>query len=306
MASESANGGLHDEEKTQTIRLFGSHEAAEIAAAKLNANGFQCWLTADDCAGMYPSLTAAAGVRLKVRVVDVEAATALLDSLPSPAEKNQLEDEALASAPEEKIPLKKLAWGQIFIGIGIGVFLCWLLTGKSKMGNKTYYSYTADGKCYEAMVYKDAYLKAVYRDRNLDGKWDARFYYQQGNVLRSEYDNNFDGQPDEFCTYSNTLPVTYERDTDFNGVSDLFCTCTNGVIQQADYRPNGIKFTTTREIFKNGVMTEIWRGGDSHGNFKVVEKYNPFFLELEEKNLYSNPASINEPTPFQLLSPTAK
>jgi hypothetical protein len=234
MSSESANGGLHDEEKTQTVRLFESHEAAEIAAAKLNANGIQCWVHADDCAGMYPSLTTAAGVRLNVRTVDAEAATALLDSLPTPAELNQLETTALAAAPEKKILLKKLVWGQILIGICIGVFLCWFLTGKSEMGDKTRYIYTADGKCYEALVYKDGHLKTVYRDRNFDGKWDAWVHYERGMVVGSEYDNNFDGKADELCIYSNHALVAEEFDSDFNGIPEMFSSYSNGIIQQVD------------------------------------------------------------------------
>jgi hypothetical protein len=317
MASESANGGIHDEERTQTVRLFGSHESAEIAAAKLNAHGIQCWVHADDCAGMYPNLTTAAGVRLNVRTVDAEAATALLDSLPSPTEINRLETEALAAAPEGKIPLKKLAWVQILIGIGIGVFLCWFLTGKSEMGDKTRYTYTADGKCYEALVYKDGHLKTVYRDRNSDGKWDAWVHYERGMVVRSEYDNNFDGKADDFYIYSNNAPVAEEFDTDFNGIPDMFSSYSNGIIQQVDYRPNGIKFTTTREIFKNGVLTEIWRGGDSQGFFNEVVKYDAFFNEGEKRGpiypsfnpISSKPIITNTPAtpvPFQLLSPIPK
>jgi hypothetical protein len=68
------------------------------------------------------------------------------------------------------------------------------------------------------------------------------------------------------------------------------------VLQQADWKPNGSKFTTTREIFQNGVLTEIWRGGDSNGHFKEVVRYDPFF----------NPISTNIPTAFQLLSPSPK
>ncbi len=296
MSSESANGGLHDEEKTQTIRLFGSNEAADLAAAKLNANGIPCWLNADDCAGMYPNLTSAADVRLNVRTVDAEAATALLDSLPTPAEINQLETEAIASVPEEKSPVKKLAWVQIIIGIGIGIFLGLMLTARTERGDKPYYSYTAAGKCYEAVGYWHGQIVNACKDRNLDGKWDAWIYYERGHMAKVEYDNNFDGKADEFVIYSNASPVTAEVDTDFNGVPDVFCTYTNGIIQQIDVRPNGSKITTTREIIKNGVVTEVWRGGDSNGFFNVVEKYDPFFNLIGTKN----------PEGFRLLSPVDK
>lgn len=299
MASEPTNDGLHGEVNTVTVRTFSSHEAAELAAAKLEAHGIECWINADDCGGMYPNLTAPGGVRLLVRASDAEAATALLNAQASPAEISQIEAEAAASSPPETVPLKKLSWGQILFGIVMGVLLCLFCQWTNKLGTKTFYHYTRDGKCYEALVYRDGHLVEFLQDRNLDGIWDHWTYYENGRVVRSEYDNNFDGKPDETWTFSNGCPVTLEQDTDFNGIPDEFCTYKNGVIQQADWRPNGSKFTTTREIFQNGVLTEIWRGGDSNGNFKEDVRYDPFFNPI---SINANSAMTNTATTFQLLS----
>ena len=296
MASEPTNGGLHGEVKTATIRTFNSHEAAELAAANLEAHGIECWINADDCGGMYPNLTVASGVRLLVRASDAEAAIALLNTYASPAEINQIETEAVASSPPETVPLKKLAWGQILFGIVIGVILCSLYQWTNNLGTKTYYHH-ANGKVDKVWVYRNGYLAEFSEDRNLDGVWDHWVHYNEyGQVSKSECDNNFDGKPDETWTYSNGSPVTLEKDTDFNGIPDEFCTYKYGILQQADWRPNGSKFTSTREIFQNGVLTEIWRGGDSNGHFKEVVRYDPFF----------NPISTNNSTAFQLLSPPSK
>ncbi len=308
MASESTNGGSHDEVKTVTIRTFGSHETAELAVANLEAHGIKCWVNADDCGGMYPNLTAAGGVRLLVRASDAKAAIALLNTQASPAEINQIESEAIASAPPETVPLKKLALGQIVSGIAVGVILgillCLLYQWANKLGTKTYYSYTNDGKCNEAWVYRNGHLVEFLHDRNLDGVWDSWIYYEHGRAARSEYDNNFDGKPDMFVTYSNGCTATLELDTDFNGIPDEFYTYNKyGVIQQMDVRPNGAKFTTTREFFQNGVLTEIWRGGDSNGNFKEVVKYDPFFNPI---SINANSAVTNTAATFQLLSPSSK
>ena len=70
-----------------------------------------------------------------------------------------------------------------------------------------------------------------------------------------------------------------------------------------DMKPNGSKFTTTREIFQNGVLTEILRGGDSNGNFKEVVRYDPFFNPVP---INFNPISTNAPIAFQLLPPASK
>lgn len=296
MASDATNGGPHDAVKTVTIRTFGSHETAELAAANLEAHGIACWVNADDCGGMYPNLTTAGGVRLLVRASDAEAAIALLNTQASPAEINQTETEAVAYSPTESVPLKKLAWGQILFGIVTGVILCLFYQWANSLGTKTYYHHAAGGKQDEAWVYRYGHLAEFLKDRNLDGNWDYWTYYEHGRAARSEFDNNFDGKPDETWTYSNGSPVTLEQDTDFKGIPDEFCTYKYGILQQADWRPNGSKFTATCEIFQNGVLTEIWRGGDSNGHFKEVVRYDPFF----------NPISTNIPSVFQLLSPSSK
>src|ERR1700690_3175230 len=257
--------GLRDEAKTVTIRTFGSHEATELAVANLEAHGIECWVNADDCGGMYPNLTTAGGVRLLVRASDAEAAVALLNAKATPEEINQIEAEAVSFTPPAAVPPKKLAWGQILFGIVIGVLLCLLYQWANEIGTKTHYYYAKDGLCEEAWVYHDGHLVEFLMDRNRDGKWDLWSYYEHGQRVRSECDNNFDGKPDEIWRYSNGVLVSMEKDTDFNGTSDWFCTYQDDIPRQMDIRPNGSKFTTTREVFRNGVLTEIWRGGDSSG-----------------------------------------
>jgi hypothetical protein len=301
MASDSGDDGLHDEVKTATIRTFSSHEAAQLAASNLEANGIKCWVNADDCGGMYPSLTAAGGVRLSVRTVDAEAAIALLNAEASPAEINQIETEAVASAPPETGPLKKLAWIQILFGIITGAILCLLYQQIKQSGTQYFYNYTSDGKCYEAFTYEDGHLFETVRDRNLDGKWDAWIYYKNGRVVRAEYDNNFDGMPDEWVTYSNGSIIKAEKDSDFNGIPDEFVTYTNGTIQLMEIKPNGSTFATQRWIYRNDVLVEILRGGDSNGNFKEDVHYDPFFNPVP---INFNSISSNAPTTFQLLSPS--
>jgi hypothetical protein len=306
MASDPTNGGFHDDTKTVTIRIFGSHDAAELAAANLDAHGIECWIKADDCGGMYPNLAAVGGgVRLLVRASDADAAVALLDTEASPSELNEIETEAMTSAPPEIFPLKKLAWGQILfsviVGLILGVMLCLLYQWANNLGTKTYYHYTADGKRDEAWVYRDGHLANFMKDRNFDGVWDEWVYYEHGRAVRAEYDNNFDGKPDEWWTSSDDGTETMQSDTDFNGIPDVFYTYKNGAIQQGDTKPNGSKFSTVREIFQNGVLTEIERGGDKNGNFKEIVRYDPFFNPISTK-----PINTNIPTEFQLLTPSSK
>jgi hypothetical protein len=284
--SESSNKDIHDEVKTVTIRTFTSHDAANIARSNLEAHGIECWVNADDCGGWYTNLTAPGGVRLSVRASDAEAAMALLNAEIS----NPRDSEA--NVPSDVTPENKNSLVPIGIVVGVVVLLCLLYasTDKNKVGKTTRYHYAKDGKADEEWIYHNGYLVENLRDRNLDGAWDDWAYYDDRvQLTRVERDNNFDGKVDETWKYSNGFPVTLEKDDDFNGIPDEFCTFKNDILQQIDIRPNGSKFTTTREIFKNGVLTEILRGGDSNGNFKEDVRYDPFF----------NPISTNVPTVLQ-------
>ena len=296
MASESDNDRFHDEVKSVTIRTFTSHDAGNIARSNLEAHGIECWINSEDASGMLPSLTAPGGVRLSVHASDAEAAIALLNTQASPAEINQIETESNVTSSSKNVPRKKLAFVQILIGIVVGVILCLFYQWSSKLGKKTYYNYTDDGKCDEAWIYRDGHLIEHLEDRNLDGAWDHWVYYEHGRMVRSELDNNFDGKADVFWTFSGDRMDTLQKDNDFNGVPDEFCTYKYGMLQQMDVRHDGAKFTTQRWIYQNGVLAEIWRGGDSDGHFKEVVRYDPFF----------NPISTNIPAAFPLQSPAAK
>jgi antitoxin component YwqK of YwqJK toxin-antitoxin module len=284
---EAASIPPEAEKKTLTVRIFPNHEVAQIAAAKLKAHAIECWVNADDCAGLYPSLTTAEGARLNVWEGDAAIASAVLDAKTTPEEDKQIEIEAVLATPQKNGSLKKLAPGQMIFGVAVGIILCLLYQWSEKIGSKTFYSYTADGHCYQADIYQDGQRIELVKDRNLDGKWDVWTYYKNGHLVRSEFDNNFDGKPDETWTYSNGSPVTLEKDCDFNGTPDIFCTYKYGILERADVKPNGSHFTTVRQIYKNGVLTEVWRGGDSNGHFSEVVRYDPFF----------NPISTNAPAP---------
>ena len=279
MDSETNNGGSHENLRTVTLRLFANHEAAAIAAANLEAHGIKCWMSSDDCGGMYPNMTAATGVRLRVGSKDEPAATALLDTPLTAAEmasQDELATDSKSSPPNP--PNGKLALGQIFIGIIIGSVFGWFYHGIKKDGEYTYYHYAKNGKADEAWRYKDGYLFQSQQDRNHDGEWDAwSFYDSHGEIIKTEEDDNFDGKPDLFWAYSNGELISSQADMDYNGTPDAFCTYSNHITQQLEMKPNGATFATLREIFKNGVVTEIWRGGDSNGHFQEVVRYDPFF-----------------------------
>lgn len=273
------------EKKTLVLQIFPNHELAGMAVAKLKAHGVEAWTGADDCSGFYPSLTIAEGVRLKVRKEDQAIAAAVLDAKPTPEENQKIEIEAVLATPPPPVPKKKLAWGQLLVAFVLGVLISLLYQWRADQVGVTHYDFTPDGKCSDAWIYQGGHLVEHMEDRNLDGQWDRWVYYRYGRAVRTELDNNFDGKPDVFWTIRSDGSDRVERDTDFNGVPDVFCTYKYQIIQSAEIRPNGSKFATEREFYKNGVLTEIWSGGDSNGNFREIVKYDPFM----------NPISTNGP-----------
>lgn len=271
--------------KTLPIRIFPNHELAELAAAKLKAHGIEAWVDCDDCAGMYPNLTVAEGARLKVWEEDEFIAAAVLDARPTPEESKRIEVEAVLATPPPPEAKLRLAWRPLMIAFVLGVLVSLLGQWKQEQVSVTHYDYTPDGKRSDAWIYRGRQLVEHLEDRNLDGQWDHWSHYESGRVVRAEYDNNFDGKPDEFWTQRPGGADTLEKDTDFNGVPDLFCTYKYRIIQTVEVRPNGSQFATEREYYKNGVLTEVRRGGDNNGNFREVIKFDPF----------RNPISTNTP-----------
>ncbi len=198
-----------------TIRIYSTHEAADIAVANLRAHGISCTIDADDAGGMMPNLTRPGGVRLSVRAADASAAAALLDQ---PVKSRGLAvkhiiDVGPDSPPAQPLPpylpepgsRLRVASGWMFLGLFAGVLVCVCYQWCSQLGTRTRYVYNTDGVKYQAMVYYDGRLIQTMTDRNHDGSWDYWAYYDHGHLVRAEYDNNFDGKPDEFYTYKDEV-----------------------------------------------------------------------------------------------------
>ena len=259
-----------------TIEIFGSREDANLALALLEANSITGRIAADDCAGMLPSLSQARGVRLMVPAIKAEAARELL---------NLPESDREFVRPSSSPSFSRISIKQIVFGIALGALAMWVslrpLPARTSGPRTTHYHYADNGVMDEEWLYKDGRLSCHMTDRNLDGSFDHWAYYDaDGNMTRSEEDNNFDGKPDEFWKYSNNDLVSMEKDSDFNGVPDEIVTYKSHIPQQLDIKPNGSKFTTIRELYSNGITTEVWSGGDSNGNFQQVVKYDPLFQPI--------------------------
>ena len=208
---------------------------------------------------------------------------------------HQIENEAVASSTPEPVSPGKPAPGQLLFGMVIGailgILLCLFYQWANELGTKTLYHYR-HGMADEEWIYRNGQLVEFLEDRNLDGKWDHWVYYEHGRAVRAEYDNNFDGKPDVWWTFSDDGTDTVKRDTDFNGIPDVFGTYKNKIIQQVDTKPNGSKLSMERELYKNGVLTEIERGEDEDGNFKEIVHYDPFFNPISAEPINTNSLTL--------------
>lgn len=61
-----------------TIRTFINELEAIVAKSALGAAGIDCMISADDCAGLQPSLSMAQGIRLVVKSGDADRAEEVL------------------------------------------------------------------------------------------------------------------------------------------------------------------------------------------------------------------------------------
>jgi hypothetical protein len=62
-------------------------------------------------------------------------------------------------------------------------------------------------------------------------------------------------------------------------------TFTNGIVKQADWRPNGTNVVLLRQLFRNGVLDEELRDLNGDGLFDVSIKFDSFCTPIRTNNL---------------------
>jgi len=292
MDSESANAGRSDSSQVPGVvelRIFSDSTSAELAKGILEAGGIECWLHADDCGGMYPSMDMVCGVSLLVRSSDYDTAKALLASEPTKTEPPP-ETPGDDAPPQSRSSLLQLA-----AGIIIGVLLCLLYQWTSKFGTRTHrYDTNGDGKTDEVWVYRNGYPVEQSFDRNFDGRLDEWYHYDSGyKRLLSKADDNFDGTPDVTRRYADGLLVSSTADTDFNGTPDVTHTFKDELVVQSDWRPNGTNIVMLRQVYRHEVLIEELRDTNMDGSFDLSIHYDAF-------------QNVIQSNAFMLLSPASR
>ena len=170
MDSEPAKNGAGDPAPPTglvELRVFSDSTSAELAKGILETGGIECWLHADDCGGMYPSMDMVRGVSLLVRDSEYDTAKALLAAEPARIQPPP-------ETPGNDIPPQSRSSSlQLAAGIIIGVLLCLLYQWTSEFGTRTHrYDTNGDGKTDEITTYRNGYLVEHAYDRNFDGRLD--------------------------------------------------------------------------------------------------------------------------------------
>src|SRR6266498_587219 len=102
------------------LKTFSNTAAADFAASQLRSAGLECWITSDDCGGMYPPLGV---IKLFVNAVDAPAARDCLDLVATspelPAESLRNNDPAMATVPPRVFRFNS----GLLVGIILGILL---------------------------------------------------------------------------------------------------------------------------------------------------------------------------------------
>jgi hypothetical protein len=274
-----------DPTKGILIKTFGNIADADLAAGQLRAQGIDCVITTDDCAGMYPSLGV---IQLLVDSEMAEDARRILKETPAAAVLAINLPEETSPAPGKTSPPRVLRFNVgLFVGVILGVLIhisysrLWQLRDIDAR-----YDYDNDGVPEALEIWKKGELKEVRWDRDSDGRIDAWYYYRDGQVHQEEWDDNFDGKADHSVTYSpRQLYSSAAYDTDFNGVIDVTTTFTNGITKQSDWKPNGTNVILLRQLFGPGGLDEELRDLNGDGWFDVSIKYDPFNTPVRTNSL---------------------
>jgi hypothetical protein len=266
------------------VKTFGNVADADLAAGQLRGHGIECVIKTDDCAGMYPSMGV---IQLLVNADMVEDARKVLNES-SPA------TTASTSSPDATLPVLRKPMPRVLrfnfgllVGIVVGVLVHISYSELWKLRDiTTRYDFDKDGVNDAVEIWKNGELREGRMDRNGNGRIDYWVYYRNGQPFQDESDDNFDGKADGSFTYSpRRLYSSSVYDTDHNGVPDVTTIFTNGVVKQADWRPNGTNVVLLRQLFRHGVLDEELRDLNGDGLFDVSIKYDRFNTPIRTNNL---------------------
>lgn len=262
------------------IRTYGLMVDADLAAGQLRAQGIECEIRTDDCAGMYPSMGV---IQLLVAPGDAEDARRMLREAAPPPPMLTCPGEAKVAPPPRVL---RFNFG-LLVGVTVGVLIHISYSRMWELRDiNSHYDYDGDGLSESVQYWKMGKLVEERWDRNRDERPDAWSYYSNGLQIASEADDNFDRKPDCSHSYSKRqLIASSMHDTDFNGVPDVTVIYTNGLVLRMDWGPNGSKIIMLRQVYRHGWLEEELRDQNGDGLFDVSILFDRFCTPIRTNNL---------------------
>jgi antitoxin component YwqK of YwqJK toxin-antitoxin module len=112
-------------------------------------------------------------------------------------------------------------------------------------------------------------------DDNKDGKPDKWVTYRNGKVSHSAYDRNSDGKIDFWYTYDDQgIVIRSQEDNDFNSIPDITHYYVDGILDSAEFHPNGSAIIIKKQFYENGVLKEEWVDTNYDGKFDEKNTYD--------------------------------
>ena len=282
--------GVEPDARSVVLRTFSSQMNAELVAQHLEEAGIRVLLTADDAGGTYPSLHAAYGTRLLIKVSDLTRAELALREMEEAfgiKAEGKCGDVGIPSgvpAPARK-PAPHLAkLGFLLLGAVMGALshYAWTVHRSLYTGTDDR-DFNRDWRADAWWTYRRGELISSSLDRNFDGKPDATTFQREGWATTAESDENFDGKPDTWWSYTNEVIALIRFDADFDGKLDGETRWEFGRPVETRYAASNQLGYWRRDFWTNYVLRESWLDRDRDGALDERQVFDAFgtFLRVE-------------------------
>lgn len=279
---------LRPQARSVVARVFSSRLNADLATQRLEEAGIRVVVAADDCGGMYPSLSVTGGIRLLVSETDLPWAKAILDRLEEDSGvKPGLaagDTGVLADAPPLRRAQPHLALLASFILGGLlGGMIHYAVTLQRAYSGVETHDWNGDGKTDAWTTWEHGEVVQYELDRNFDGRVDSTILYKESWSSAMHDDDNFDGRTDLWVTYSNNVVTRTRFDNDFDGQTDGETRFQFGLPVETIFSISNRLGYWKRDFYTNGFLcqSDVDRDRDGTLDERVFFDLNGVVLKIQ-------------------------
>ena len=295
--NESAGGPFRRPPRPQAasiiLRTFAQEAPAQLALATLRTARIEAFVATDDCAGLYPHLSAVGPFRLVVSEVHQEAAEQVLADMEGKAaplvgqlaNKDSSQPVESSKTPGPPSTIRSLGASVLGMLAGVLMVLGYQRTQGTFSGT-VQRDFNHDGRTDEWDTYLKGQITKVATDSNGDGQPDVWYYYEDGKMTRWEQDANFDGKVDVWGTCDDrALPSQSKEDLDFDGKPDVTHFFQFGLFKESHYIFPGSGLVWKKNFYTNGQLREVLLDRNRDGNFDEKISFDVYGVEVKKEKL---------------------